>query len=524
MVCPACGNTWEARRDSCPRCGFSVRETLRTGKTQQPANTWQGGTFSGNAAPVLPFEHSPRSKSQESRPFLPGPQEKPPRTGVPAEPFSASLQPPSQSLPRSSSAPLHPVSRPLATGAESSLSSFQGLQNQGSKKSAPLNDAPSFPEKRALPPLRQLLPGALLQGGRYRIEELVERQNWLAGAFEATWIGYDLQEGQQVMICEVLVPGGLTPPTVSIMRTAALTLASIRRYPHIVPILAAFSDQGRGFFIFEPPAGEPLLARLRRLQHPLPEAEVVELCLQICDVLEALEQKSPVLVHGLIRPEHIYLSPDGSRYLLSNFSLLTAGKATHYLAGEGRSHLSPYTAPEFAQGIIDGRNDLYALVATAYHLVTGVVPLAAKNVIPHARSINTAVSPAFNAVLTKGLHFVPHQRYQHPSQLRQELLEVRAQMGQERFIFPGERSLAASSSLVSGHPAFTLAGGTAGGGMPFPFTAGPAEQGEDEDFLLPLPEMLPPMQTGNDRLEAALVLIGILLGLGGVTLLSNFHV
>lgn len=506
MVCPACGSEWDVQRDSCPQCGFRVYGTPRAGKTQQPEDVWQGMARAGNIAPALPSERSPLGKNQETPlSFLPERQEELPKTGDPAGSWPSLPMPRSQPLPRPSSAPLHPVSHPLNAGAENPLSSQ---------------------EKRPLPPLRPLLPGAQLQGGRYRIEELVERQNWLAGAFEATWIGHDMRQGQRVMICEVLVPGGLTAQTVPLMRTAALSLASIRQYPHLVPILAAFSNQGRGFFVFEPPEGEHMQARLRRLQHPLPETEVIELCLQMSDLLEALEQKSPVLVHGLIRPEHIYLSRDGSRYLLSNFSLLAAGRATRYLAGEGRAHLSPYTAPEFARGIIDSRSDLYALLATAYHLVTGVVPLASGNVIPHARSVNTAVSPALNTILTKGLHFVPHQRYQHPSQLRQDLLEARIQLGQEQFAFPGKRGLPASSSPASGNPAFTLATGTAGAGfsLPLPLAAGMSETRADEDFLLPLPEMLPPMQTGNDRLEAAIMLAALLLGLGGVTLLSNFHV
>jgi len=95
--------------------------------------------------------------------------------------------------------------------------------------------------------------GRPLRGGRYRLQELQERQDWLSGVFEAVWIGKDAHRaGSQVMICEVVLPENTSVMTQTILRTAAMTLATIGRHPHIPALWDAFSDQGRSFFVLNP--------------------------------------------------------------------------------------------------------------------------------------------------------------------------------------------------------------------------------------------------------------------------------
>lgn len=378
---------------------------------------------------------------------------------------------------------------------------------------------PTFPQANApASSARSLLPGTILRGGRYRLQALVERRDWAAGAFEATWTGHDLPGDKQVMICEVDIPTATPEQTLSIMRAATTSLLAMKRYPQIAPILDAFSDRGRSFFVFMPVQGETLLARLRRLQHPFSEREVAEFCLQMTDILDGLSQKSSPLVHGLISPEHVYLSRNGSQYILSNFSILVAGGATTFLAGGDSSLISPYTAPEFARGNIDTSADIYAVLATAYHLITGNIPTG--NASPRASTVNPMISPAFDAILTRGLSFSPHQRYHSPSQLRQDL---RAQILGNGPIMPmrGPKPVSAhlvqeenAAPFISGSPAPTA----------YPFPIAPPSLDEEEHALLPAPELLPPMRMGNDRREAAIILAAILLSLSMVAFFSNFHV
>src|ERR1700730_15593563 len=240
---------------------------------------------------------------------------------------------------------------------------------------------------------RPLLPGVLLRGGRYRLQELIERQDWLSGVFEATWIGKDSRRGgSQVMICEVVLPENTSVMTQSILRTATMALASVGRHPHIPTLWDAFSDQGRSFFVFEPIEGESLMSRMRRTGRAMQEQDVIECCLQMTEILELLAQQSPPLAHGLISPEHIMVTRTGAQYVLTNFSIVLAGGATQFISGIDRTRLTVYAAPEFVRGVIDVRSDLFSLMAAAYHAVTGSIPAGVSGSIPQAQRVNPNVS------------------------------------------------------------------------------------------------------------------------------------
>jgi serine/threonine protein kinase len=373
---------------------------------------------------------------------------------------------------------------------------------------------------------RPLLPGILLRGGRYRLQELLERQDWLSGVFEAVWTGRDAHRaGSQVVIIEVVLPENTSVMTQTILRSATMGLVTVGRHPHIPGLWDAFSDQGRSFFVFEPIEGETLMGRMRLNGRSLPEHEVIECCLQLTDVLEFLSQQSPQLVHGLIRPEHVVLSRNNSQYILTHFSIVLAGGGTQYIAGMERSRLSPYTAPEFNRGVVDVRTDIYSLIATAYHAVTGSVPTGINGSIPQAQRINPSVSSAFDAILAKGLRTVPNQRYQRPSELRQDLLAMRSVSGT---LVPGRAS---NPVYQSSGPTFVSSNGQQTQSPPqrtsdqvaqaLPILLNTNDDMEERVHLLPKPEDLPPLKAGNDTMNATILLGLILVVLVVVVIMSQ---
>ena len=381
---------------------------------------------------------------------------------------------------------------------------------------------------------RPLLPGTQLRKNRYRLQELQERQDWLSGVFEAVWLGLDAhRNGSQVMICEIALPEPNSVITQTLLRTATMALVGVGRHRHIPALWDAFSDQGRSFFVFELIDGESIYARLRYTGRPMPEHEVVECCLQMTEVLELLAQQSPPLVHGLIRPEHILVGRNGSQYFLNTFSVVLAGGGTQYVAGMERARLSPYAAPEFARGVADARSDIYSLIATAYYAVTGSVPSGANASIPSAQRINNAVSPEFDAILTKGLRSIAGQRYQRPSELRQDLLALRSVSGT---LVPGgnDRTMRPGGSLDYGWDGAARPASSSG----VQFERGVQQQSaapsqalpiklivDDPDservVLLPKPEELPPMPASNDRMSAVVLLSVVLVALIVLVVLSQ---
>jgi Protein kinase domain len=584
MICPRCGNEWDATKGACTRCGFVVRTAGQSGSFPNQSNSPQ---WSNQISGGLSNQPKQQSNGMTSVKQQSGGLSVPLQQGFPT--VNRQITPPpvqnsnNYGFPNSSSPLVKTFPKPTfeknvlkgipqstphsGVGSTDSLSYTNNPQAQGASPNYPVNrssgylqqdmrlsQAPVQPQMttrqyssdstnrnmanqqmpRSVNPLQQvsnipapirsnimttntrpLLPGILLRGGRYRLLELQERQDWLSGVFEAVWIGKDAHRaGSQVIISEVVLPENSSVVTQTLLRTATMALATVGRHPHIPGLWDAFSDQGRSFFVFEPVDGETLMGRMRYSGRPLPEQEVIECCLQLTDVLELLSQQSPQVVHGLIRPEHIVLSRNNSQYILTKFSIVLAGGGMQYVAGMERSRLSAYAAPEFVRGVVDVRTDLYSLIATAYHAVTGSPPVGVNGSIPQAQRINPNVSPAFDAILSKGLRTVPNQRYQRPSELRQDLLAMRSVSGT---LVSGTDS---NPSFQNRNPNLVVKNGQQTFvpmqqspdqvAQALPLLLNTNDEVEEQVLLLPKPEDLPPVKAGNDTLNAA-VLLGLIL-------------
>ncbi|MHB8596090.1 MAG: serine/threonine protein kinase [Ktedonobacteraceae bacterium] len=456
----------------------------------------------------------PRTDGLSSRSVPQRPQTPPVRT---IDPLKADIQNPL--APQSS----FRASR-LVTEAQTQNEQFNaGTQAQSSQKQSPFaaTSSTSFQASGQSTRLEvpSLEPGTLLRGGRYRLYEVQERQDWLSGVYEARWVAQDAQRaGSEVVMRELVLPENSSVMMQSSLRNATMALSQVGRHPHIPTLWDAFSDRGRNFFVFEPFDGESLLSRMRRTGRAMSEQDVIECCLQMSEVLELLAQQSPTLVHGLISPEHILSARNGAQYALINFSLVLAGGATQFVSGIDRTHLSPYTPPEFMRGVIDGRSDLYALMATAYHAVTGSVPAGVSGSIPSAQRLNPNISPEFDAILTKGLRPVAGQRYQRPSELRQDLLAMRSVSGS---LVSGavQRPLttsASSSRTLQSQPSSALDAATQDAFKPVAQALQsivPSDNDDEQKQLLPKPEALPPMPQTNINMATMLWLGSIILGM-----------
>ena len=271
--------------------------------------------------------------------------------------------------------------------------------------------------------------GALLRGGSYRLTERLSQQTWLPGVCETIWLAEDSKHyNALVRLCEVALPEKDRASRRALFFAATRTLHAAGKHPHLPALLDIFEEKERGFFVFERVEGESLLARMRRIKRVLSEQEVIDCCLQVVDVLEYLAQQSPPVVHGLIQPANILLGRTNGRYMLTNGSIILATRAARYSADVSRAQLSPYAAPEFGRGPVNASADLYALVATAYFLATGLLPVKQSGIIPPARQFNPNLSPQLETILARGLYsglgLRPDTslRYQRPAELRWDIL------------------------------------------------------------------------------------------------------
>ncbi len=429
MKCPRCGNEWDTGKNLCPHCGLPEPlpiswETISHVSTLQSQQSSLAG--SDPAAPSSPDAVTSSQHQPSIASHLPPDAVTP--VSIPARP-----QAPVTPLPTIDQAV------PAALHLPSSLRARKLITAPLSLGGARVPE-PRMAYRSSLDALRPLASGVFLRGGRYRLRALQSHQQWAAGIYEGMWTAQDAQRsGSLVMICELVIPGQNIELVQSLLSASTIALASIGRYPAIPTLWDAFVDYGRHFFVFEPVGGESLLMHMRRTGRALPEQDVIECCLQVIEMLELLSQQTPPMVHGLIRPEHIFVSHDGTSYRLTNFSVVLAGGGTRFVAGMEHARLSPYVAPELARGIVDIRSDLYSLLATAYHAVTGSIPVALNGGIPQAQRLNPMVSSQFDAILAKGLRNSVGQRFQRPSELRKKLLSLKASSANASSHAPVER-------------------------------------------------------------------------------------
>jgi serine/threonine protein kinase len=161
----------------------------------------------------------------------------------------------------------------------------------------------------------------------------------------------------------------------------ARTLASLKN-PGIPDIYAYFIEGGRNYLVMEYIEGNDLAEGLDgsaargTLTKPVrPVEDVVRYAVQICDVLVYLSQCQPPVMHNDIKPDNIILEKDSGRAVLVDFGTAQsrfARPASGKTDGQQPNAYGTmgYAAPELYEGKAEPRSDVYALAATAYHLLT----------------------------------------------------------------------------------------------------------------------------------------------------------
>lgn len=372
-------------------------------------------------------------------------------------------------------------------------------------------------------------PGSRVHQGRYGLQEYVARQKWFVGIDETTWLGRDFQDhGKRVLLYDIAFPPSQTLTIQAVFRTTIPALMAVGQHPMHPALNDVLDEPSRVCFVFAFPLAETLQARLSRTRRLLSEQEALEMCGEISAGLELLADQSPPLVHGCIYPEHLFCTSGSPRFLLGPCSPLTAHGDLRFLKGRTAGGNVVYSAPEFQRGTIDGRSDLYSLVATTYYAVTGVIPQPSRDALPPARHFNAALSPEFVALLTKGLLVDPQRRYQHPAELRQDVRAIASRA--QRFSVENPRHANAATLMqLSGKqfPRTSQPNRSEHGAVarvssfshPFPI----APDLSASATLVPSAEDLPPMRRGNDWLEAWVLFLFVVLGLSLLTAFGSFH-
>lgn len=200
-------------------------------------------------------------------------------------------------------------------------------------------------------------------------------------------------------------------------------LASLS-HPSIPKIFDYFSEEDRSYLVLEFIDGKDLEAILQESTTFLPEEQVLEWALQICEVLSYLHEHQPnPIVFRDLKPSNIMLNKS-SLIVLIDFGIAKAfetGKKGTMIGTEG------YSPPEQYRGVAGPQGDIYALGATLHHLLTKRDPRLEPPFTFHERlprSINPEVSEATEAVIMRALEYDMEKRFVSALEMRQALLGI----------------------------------------------------------------------------------------------------
>ena len=227
--------------------------------------------------------------------------------------------------------------------------------------------------------------------------------------------------------------------------------ARLLQYLHH-PNIAETYDSGRVFgtyFIAMEHVRGPTLKEL--VEHcgatvgSVPEPITLSLAAQLCDALDHAhtrcdEQGQPLgIIHRDITPGNLILSDSGLLKLI-DFGLAKAAVSTEETAVGMIKGKYGYVAPEYLDGQLDHRADLWAVGIIIYELLTSRRLFDAPDVfetisrvrqlpIPRPSIANPRVTPALDKIVMTALERDPAKRWQSAAELRDALHGVTAQPG-----------------------------------------------------------------------------------------------
>lgn len=263
--------------------------------------------------------------------------------------------------------------------------------------------------------------GTLLKNNTYQIVGVLG-----AGGFGAVYLAEDTLLGKK---CAIKQSFDSSPNARAQFEIEARILANLN-HPHLPRVTDNFVETSDStlYLVMEYVEGRDL-GQLLESQGPLPEQQVVAWMDQVLDAVAYLHDYQPrPIVHRDIKPDNIRLLPDNKTVRLVDFGIAKIGSPqsrTHQFA---RGVTPGFGPPEqYGTGGTGPFSDVYALGATLYNLLTGVVPPDAVDIahsgamLQPPRTFNPQLSAGIEQVILTAMQIEPRARFQNAHLMRQAL-------------------------------------------------------------------------------------------------------
>ena len=190
-------------------------------------------------------------------------------------------------------------------------------------------------------------------------------------------------------------------------------------HPNIVKLEGVFAENRRVYSVLEY-IDRPSLLQLVCDKGALPEKQVIDLALQMCDLLAYLHSQAPPIIHCDFAPDNLILTPE-SKLKLIDFSIAQRLNKPTSISVAGKQ---AYIAPEQFAGNACLQSDIYSLGATLFYLLTGKAPEPISQ--SHPKTKKAELSPEIDAIVAKATAFKANERYQNTAELKVVLEDLSA--------------------------------------------------------------------------------------------------
>ncbi|HEX4714705.1 MAG TPA: serine/threonine-protein kinase, partial [Ktedonobacteraceae bacterium] len=274
---------------------------------------------------------------------------------------------------------------------------------------------------------------------RYRLVSVLGE-----GGFGKVYQAEDTFSGNALVAVKSINLSGLSATQV-IEATAGFNrevqLLSTLSHPHLPRIHDHFTDPEHWYLVLDFIPGESLEHFMQVHQSyrhppdgtgftpggPLTLAEIFDLALQLCDVLDYLHAHKPPIIFRDLKPSNIMRTPPGQHFLID------FGIARHFKPGQQKDTIpfgSPgYAAPEqYGRAQTTPRTDIYSLGALLHHLLTGHDPAENGFAFAPLPELPPALQ-GFEVFLRKMLAIHPEERPSSMKEVRDALEYCMSQLG-----------------------------------------------------------------------------------------------
>ncbi len=268
------------------------------------------------------------------------------------------------------------------------------------------------------------LVGVSVRQGRYTIKRVLKQAEETR---VMTAVAYDEQAHEQLVVLKrwECAEGPLVQRAKDVAYYERATEPFARLCHPLIPmVLERFAEGQHYYVVMTYVDGESLEERLLKRLHPLSEREVLGYMHILLNILIALGQQRPPIRHYDISPANILIENKRSRVMLTGFQIPPPPfTAAQQMKGSGRRTtrklaISPYLPIQ--DKAYDQRTCIYLLAASMHYALTNIAPPHYPT-YPPVRLLNSTVSPALEAILSRALFEDNTARYQDYATLKRDI-------------------------------------------------------------------------------------------------------